>query len=579
MGLEPGAVLQERYRVARLLGQGGMGAVYRVWDLRLKAPRALKEMAPQPGIAGEMLADLRSQFRQEAQILGRLSHPNLVSVTDYFEEEGNAYLVMDFVEGESLDSVISREGSISETQVLNWAGQLLSALVYCHERGIIHRDIKPQNVIVRPDGQIILVDFGLVKLWNPNDPRTQTVMRGLGTPQYAPPEQYDAQTRHTDARSDIYSIGATLYHALTGQVPPTATMRIVNPKALVPIRQLNPRVSPHLESVLMRALALQPEARFQSVQEMLANLTSPFNTDAVIAPLPGNGGVSGTAVMPGNTPPIPSVSMTGAGAPSRKPFPWRYMAWGAGIIALLVLSGLALSNLLGGGTEPATPTDIAEATTTATHTPEKPTAVHTPTGTTLPADDEETPAPTQTAEPTATAAVAPTSTSMPTPVSTSTPTPPLPPTPTSTPACPAVTGPFAGLWSSRQSRLGCAANSARVTWTASEWFQGGRMLWRQDRDYMYVLYSGGSWSGYANTWREGDPPYSCPESAPSQTPPTPLRGFGKIWCSYSNVRAGLGEAVEPETGFDSTLQDFDRGVIFQTSSGTTYILYADGSWE
>ncbi|MDX9955724.1 MAG: serine/threonine-protein kinase, partial [Anaerolineae bacterium] len=146
MSLNIGDVLQGRYRVARLLGQGGMGAVYRVWDMRLKAPRAVKEMMPQPDINGQVLAQLQQQFQQEAAVLANLSHPHLVRVTDFFEEGGNAYLVMDFVEGESLAARIAREGCLPEPQVLAWADQLLDALEYCHGQGIIHRDIKPQNV-------------------------------------------------------------------------------------------------------------------------------------------------------------------------------------------------------------------------------------------------------------------------------------------------------------------------------------------------------------------------------------------------------------------------------------------------
>ncbi|HRT32283.1 MAG TPA: serine/threonine-protein kinase, partial [Anaerolineae bacterium] len=170
--LQQGQLLQERYRVIALLGQGGMGAVYRAWDTRLNVVVALKEMLSQPGAEPALLARLREQFHQEATILARLSHPHLVRVTDFFLEGANAYLVMDFVQGESLEAIIKREGALSETQVLTWAEQLLDALEYCHEQGIIHRDIKPQNVIIRPDNRAVLVDFGLVKLWNPTDPRT-----------------------------------------------------------------------------------------------------------------------------------------------------------------------------------------------------------------------------------------------------------------------------------------------------------------------------------------------------------------------------------------------------------------------
>jgi serine/threonine protein kinase len=155
-----------------------MGAVYRAWDTRLKIPVALKEMTPQPGLDQATLAQLRQQFEQEAATLARLNHPHLVRVIDFFEERGNTYLVMDFVEGESLDDRIEREQALPESQVLAWANQLLDALAYCHSQGVIHRDIKPPNVIIRPDGRAVLVDFGLVKLWDPSDPHTRTAMRG-----------------------------------------------------------------------------------------------------------------------------------------------------------------------------------------------------------------------------------------------------------------------------------------------------------------------------------------------------------------------------------------------------------------
>ncbi|MBN1250059.1 MAG: protein kinase [Anaerolineae bacterium] len=272
--LETGSVAQERYRIVRLLGQGGMGSVYRAWDLRLKVPVALKELLPQPGLDTEMLGGLREQFEQEAGVLARLNHPHLVRVTDFFEEQDRAYLVMDFVEGRSLADVIVQDGAQPESKVLGWGRQLLEALDYCHTHGVVHRDIKPQNIIVKPDGAIVLVDFGLVKLWDPNDPRTRTVMRGMGTPEYAPPEQYGAGTDHTGPASDIYSLGATLYHLLTGQAPPTATERMAMPEQFRPIRQLVPTVSSRAETLVMKALALSVGERWQTARQMLEALVS-----------------------------------------------------------------------------------------------------------------------------------------------------------------------------------------------------------------------------------------------------------------------------------------------------------------
>jgi serine/threonine-protein kinase len=342
MPLNAGDVLQNRYRVVRLLGQGGMGAVYQAWDTRLDVSVALKEMTPQPGLDPHTLTQLCQQFQQEARVLARLSHPHLVTVTDYFEDRGNAYLVMQFVEGESLADRIAWDGVLPEDQVLDWADQLLAALAYCHAQGVLHRDVKPQNIIIRPDGQAVLVDFGLVKLWDPSDPHTRTAMRGMGTPEYAPPEQYDTAPGHTDPRSDIYSMGAMLYHALTGQAPPTATQRIVDPTALVPVRSLNPRISPHVEAAVVQAVELQPAVRFQDAQEMATALR-------VGVPAPGLPKRQPTKVMPG----APSAA---------RPWPRRIPVW-AWAVGGLAGVALVVSIAAGLGRE-STPTPMPVPTVT-----------------------------------------------------------------------------------------------------------------------------------------------------------------------------------------------------------------------
>jgi serine/threonine protein kinase len=270
--LSTGTVLQNRYRIVSLLKKGGMGAIYRAWHLSLNMPIAIKEMVPKPGLDAKNLNQLRQQFQQEAAVLAHLNHPNLVRVIDHFEEASKVYLVMDFVEGESLGDLIEQEGALPEDEVLEWADQLLDALAYCHDEGVIHRDIKPQNVLIRSDKRAMLVDFGLVKLWDPNDPQTRTAMRGLGTPEYAPPEQYGTLPGHTSSRSDIYSLGATLYHALTGQAPMTAGDRTT---ALVPfpsVHDLNPQVSKKTSAAISRAMELQVPKRFGNAKEMQAAL-------------------------------------------------------------------------------------------------------------------------------------------------------------------------------------------------------------------------------------------------------------------------------------------------------------------
>ncbi len=285
MTLASGDLLQERYRVGSLLGKGGMGAVFRGYDTRLDVSVAVKEMTVQPGLDEGMLHDLRGQFEQEAKTLARLRHANLVRVSDFFIEDPNAYLVMDFVEGESLADRIKRDGALPEAQVVAWMAELLDALDYCHGQGVLHRDVKPHNVIITSDGHAILVDFGLVKLWDPANPVTQTVVRGMGTLEYAPPEQYSLRSGHTDPRSDLYSLGSTMYHALTGQAPPTATDRMADPANFVPVRRLNPEVSANTEAVILKAMELARDARFPNARTMLEALNSPAQSGPEPAPV------------------------------------------------------------------------------------------------------------------------------------------------------------------------------------------------------------------------------------------------------------------------------------------------------
>lgn len=473
MPLNPGQSLQGRYRIVTLLGKGGMGAVYRAWDLRLKIPVAVKEMVAQPGLDAQTLTELREQFEQEAVTLARMDHSNLVDVNDFFEEEGNAYLVMDYVEGESLAELIAREGVQTEEQVILWAQQILDALAYCHAQGILHRDIKPQNVIIRPDGRAVLVDFGLVKLWDPNDPQTRTVMRGMGTPEYAPPEQYDVQAGHTDPRSDIYSLGATLYHAMTGQVPPTATRRMSDRASFRAPRLLNQYISPQMDHVILTAMELPLEFRFPSAESMAEALTRqhrytpppqagtyrlPEEGSSPSAPPPATPTPSSwpaAAAAPPPTPQSPSPSQPPASAEEPEGRRRRVGLWIAlALFALLLTSGggLALAGSRGYGpltTLFATATTTARAvalatdtaTPSATGTPEpSATPTETATGTPTPrptstaraTDDDLTP----TVTATATARPAPTATAGPSP----TPRPTSPASPTPVPTSPPVAG-------------------------------------------------------------------------------------------------------------------------------------------
>lgn len=276
MPLSNGQILQSRYRILRLLGQGGMGAVYLAEDLRLPGRRcAVKENTFDPTASPLTLAQRRQQFQAEAQVLASLDHSNLPKVSDYFADGGNEFLVMDYVDGqnllEALDQHLQQYGTpLPEKPVLVWADQVLDALVYLHGQRpapIVHRDIKPGNLVLTPKHTVKLVDFGLVKLLDPANPHTVTAVKGLGTPAYTPLEQYSGAI-HTDVRTDIYGLGATLYHLLTGVIPPDAPQRLADPNKLVPPHQLNSAITPQTEAALLRALAMEPADRFQTANEM-----------------------------------------------------------------------------------------------------------------------------------------------------------------------------------------------------------------------------------------------------------------------------------------------------------------------
>ncbi len=265
--LQLGEVLRERYRISTYIGQGGMGSIYQAEDLRLEGRLcAIKEVQNDISLTPETQQQARDQFYREASILARLDHPNLPKVSDFFSIGERDYLVMDFVPGRDLKEIMNEAKQanrfLPEAEVLNWANQLAGALEYLHsqDHAIVHRDIKPSNLKVTPAGVLKLVDFGLVKQLAP-DERTVTVIQGLGTAYYTPLEQYGGDTGHTDARADIYSFGATLYHLLTNEPPAEAKERFLRSEALKPIRSINPTVTANTEQAINWAMALHPDDR------------------------------------------------------------------------------------------------------------------------------------------------------------------------------------------------------------------------------------------------------------------------------------------------------------------------------
>ncbi|MBK9925664.1 MAG: serine/threonine-protein kinase [Anaerolineales bacterium] len=259
MTLERGTLLHKRYRIVEILGQGGMGSVYRAVDENLGVDVAVKENL-------FTTDEYARQFRLEAVILANLRHPNLPRVTDHFVigDQGQ-YLVMDYIEGEDLRQRMERMGNITEDEAVLLGAAICDALSYLHTRKppILHRDIKPGNVKITSEGHIFLVDFGLAKVLHGSQ-ATTTGARAM-TPGYSPPEQYG--TARTDPRTDIYSLGATLYASLTGIIPEDGLARAMDNTQLTPLRKRNGKISRRLSASIEKAMGIDPADRFQNADE------------------------------------------------------------------------------------------------------------------------------------------------------------------------------------------------------------------------------------------------------------------------------------------------------------------------
>ncbi|HEX8653461.1 MAG TPA: protein kinase [Pyrinomonadaceae bacterium] len=306
--LTPNTILQDRYQIIRQLAQGGMGTVYEAIDLRFENQVALKETH----FTEEAL---RKQFEREARFLNMLRHPALARVIDHFTEGDGQFLVMDFIEGDDLSEMQQkRGGAFPVDDVLRWADQLLDALEYLHshEPPVIHRDIKPQNLKVTGRNQIILLDFGLAKGFAGQTSRVTTSGSIFGyTPNYAPLEQIHGTG--TDARSDLYSLAATLYHLLTGTVPPDALSRAMalaneQPDPLRPANEINPEVPLKVVEALQLAMATNIAKRPASAAELRQRLRAASEKQE-----PSSVELKGTALPPTILAPTEGLQKKGAG--------------------------------------------------------------------------------------------------------------------------------------------------------------------------------------------------------------------------------------------------------------------------
>ncbi|MGA9397834.1 MAG: protein kinase [Anaerolineaceae bacterium] len=266
MGLKQGEILHERYKIERILGQGGMGAVYLAHDQNLDQKVAVK-------VNRDPSEQASRQFIKEAQLLAALRHPNLPRVIDYFVSGMDEILVMDYIPGVDLSALIKDQGAQPLEKVMPWVEQLGSALSYMHSQKppVIHRDIKPGNIKLTPTGVVMLVDFGIAKASEISQ-MTATGATGY-TPGFAPPEQMGG-TR-TGPYSDQYSLAATAYHLLSGSQPADGVQRSLGNETLTPIRQLNQKLPVHVEAALNRALALLPKERFKDIDDFVRALKEP----------------------------------------------------------------------------------------------------------------------------------------------------------------------------------------------------------------------------------------------------------------------------------------------------------------
>jgi eukaryotic-like serine/threonine-protein kinase len=372
-------VLLDRYEVGPLLGAGGMAEVYEGHDRLLARRVAIKVLQSQYVRDQSFLL----RFKREAQAAASLSHPNVVAVYDTGSENGTHFIVMEYVEGRTLKDVVRQEGPLYPARVAEICADVSAALVAAHARGLIHRDIKPGNVMLTPDGKVKVMDFGIARATT-SETITQTAAV-IGTAQYISPEQAQGQT--VDYRSDLYSLGCCLYEMLTGTVPFTGATPVAIAYRHVredptPPRMLNPDVPPPLEAICLKAMAKLPDNRYQTAAELRADLERFRNGEPVLA-TPLLDSAATTQAIPGRAGAADQTAMLGgAGAAGRtagygdygyaEPAEQRRTSVGWVVLSLLALVAVGLVAYLVTravtGPETATTTTIAATTTAPTTT-------------------------------------------------------------------------------------------------------------------------------------------------------------------------------------------------------------------
>ncbi|HEY0735354.1 MAG TPA: protein kinase [Herpetosiphonaceae bacterium] len=623
------------YRIEALIGRGGMAAVYRAFDTRLQRYVALKMLYPQ------YLADtdIVERFRREAITAAQLDHPYIAPIYDVGEDDGLVYLAMKLLPGPSLADVLQREQHLPPERVAALIQQIASALDEAHQHGIIHRDIKPGNVLLDSRGNAILTDFGIAKSLDAPSLTESSVI--VGTPDYIAPEQINprlAPGGKIDHRADLYSLGAMIYRMVTGRRPfdgPSQTVLLAHlHDSPPPPSEGLPSLPPGVDAVIARAMAKHPEERYSTATELAHALSDSLGdstevgvvfppaairrdphtrptTQALKAP---------AAITPGDAKaPPPAETAPDQPAPARRRSRLLPLTIALALV-LLLGAGAALAQQMvrqASGSPAALPdtTEIAEAasataTVTKTATPttsptpsvtttSEPTA--TTTITTAPAtattqvvvvnpQPQPTTAPRQaTPRPAPTNAPKPTPKPQPQPTAKPAPTNPPAPQPTATsslPVCQAqLAGGFGNLWRGNpelRSAIGCPIEAEQAGYSVEQIYQGGAMYYRQEDSQFWVF--NGALSG---SWRKRLDVFDSDPEPTEQAPDgliTPASGFGRLWNKDAAIRQALGWATTPEVGFTGVLQRFDRGMMLFSPAinehgKRIYVLYNNGTFE